>query len=137
MKYIKTYEINAIEKVKNLQDKKLAALKFSNKIREIFDKFFNKKVKFSEEASPNGVILTYDLRYSGHIICKIYIKEMFIELNFSTTSYQEFDKFIYKFLDIKTQFSIYKTLTTSELNDYSNRIVDEFELENNMKKYNI
>lgn len=141
MKYIKTYESSAIEKITNIQDMTLSIFNFIKKIKEIFLNTYNINVKVSEEDSPFNVISSYSVKYGGNVICKLHMQKRNIELNLYNTPKKDFDNFIFNFLDINKIYSRrnykIKIVSKSELDEYSNKIVEEFDLYINPIKYNL
>ena len=135
MKYIKKFEMNTLQRTQDLQDKELAGLKFTGIISEIFKNKYNIKTKSIEESTPFEVIKAYSLRYAGNIICKFFITKKFIEIVFYNTQKSDFDNFIEQFFNFKDL--TYKHKYSSELNNYSDKIKDEFDLFMNSKKYNL
>jgi len=152
MRYIKTYENQRLEYIKNEQIDKLSVLRFIGKIQNIFKKDYNIEIKFEEEEAPNDNINAYSLSYGGSIIIKIFLAKRDIAINYNHQK-QDKDKninlyFSYNSLSrdfnnfskhfFKHQFNMNNVYFTAEsLNEISDKIENEYELFIDAKKYNL
>lgn len=151
MKYIKTFE--NLEGVKQIQFNKLAIFKFVSKIREIFKKYYNHDIKLVEEDPPHTFITAYKITTYGGIILKFFVPDSNYDLlkNIQVHIYddqKEFYNFIsnflsgnkYKTMDTLNNISYYHnifSLPFYELNEMSEKILDEFDLFTSINKYNL
>jgi hypothetical protein len=154
MKYIKTYE--NLEGVKQIQLNKLAIFKFVGKIREIFNKYYDFDINLKEEDPPSTYLTAYKISSGGGLIMKFFIPDSNYNLlkNIQISLFygnKDFYKLIndlfkkegirkYKEMDTFNRVSIFSdffSCTFYELNELSEKIIDEFDLINSINKYNL
>jgi len=140
MKYIKTYE--SLESVEKEQFARLAVLKFSRKINELFQEIYGYKLKFVEEEKSSYLsTANFVLKRLGTPIINISITlnkkvEISTLFNFGGMMAGEFRNFLISLADSKILYK--RTLfSIDELNKLSDEIKDEWYLYLNMKKYNV
>jgi len=139
MKHIKTFE-SAIENLEKKHNAELSILRFSKIVIDIF-KAEGKKIKFTQEETPHNYIAEYKLSLTEQrCIFRLFITldyNIFIFM-YSEFGWKEFREFIINFFKIRDDF-YNKTISLSskELNIYSDEILEEWELSRDTKKYNL
>lgn len=142
----KLYE-NTLE-VEQLQLCKLAILKFTKKVSEVFDLMYNingyeiepTKIKLVEEENTRqNNITSYKLIYRGETLLSLSIKlDKKIHIQFNLLGWKTYYQFMLHFLNRDSERYVHNfTFTYDELNKMSDEIVDEYELYTNIKKYNL
>ena len=144
MKYIKLFE-STIEDVEQTQLSKLAVLKFSRKITEIFQDYYKLKIRLKEEEKTYQTIANYKLRYGGETsIFSFTIQGLFYGLNKNIEIYYDlrvWSDLKYFIDDLFNEAGDKKysrhILTIDELNEMSDNIIDEWNFFIDVKKYNL
>lgn len=144
MKYIKTYE--SLEKIENEQYCRLAIIKFSSEVIRIFKDFYGVELNLEEVEASYRDLREYSLFYrrkddNVDLFCSIGVNYNFIiSIHFygwKLTSGEEFMEFIDDFFSIHTRYHKIINCDYKELNNFTKRIYDEFEMFKNVKKYNL
>lgn len=136
MKYIKTFESIELQNVEKEQFAKLAVLKFTRKITELFKEIYHYNLKFVEEESNKLCVANYKLKRLGTPMISISITlNKRIEIYFGFVLSGEFKDFLR--LLFKGSSYDKKSLSVDELNKISDEIKDEWYLYLDTKKYNL
>ena len=147
MKYLKTYENQTLEEIKKIQASKRAILRFFDKVIEISKKYYKIKLKFSagENRPGNYDSLTYyQLSIKNEKVCEASIlrnikhKVRIILNHWGVNFGPDFYDFMVNFLNIEDKYNMMIYFCTSEeLNELSDKLLDEFDMYMMAKKYNI
>jgi hypothetical protein len=151
----KLYE-STLKDVEQLQLCKLAILKFTKQVSEVFykttpiPKFIDpertrifqqqarKLTKFVEEEKTYLSIANYKLKYNSETLLFISITlDKKIAIRLHTIGWKNYYQFMLYFLNDSERHVHNFTFTYDELNKMSDKIVDDYELYTNVNKYNI
>lgn len=144
MKHIRLFE-DTLESIKKEQLAKMALLKFTSKIIEIFKMDYRTPLKLVEQKETHhSIIMSYMLKYGTLNILSISINNTLdISIFLHDHLWKDFYDFLVHFLNkepanIKLDY-LYNhiSLNKDELNNFSDEIMEEWELYSNIKKYNI
>ena len=147
----KLYE-STLKDVEQLQLCKLAILKFTKQVSEVFYQSQSysfrphlpikgspgRNTKLEEEEKTYLSLSNYVLKYSGEVLLFISIsldKKISIRLN--TIGWKNYYQFMLHFLNDSEKKYHNFTFTYDELNKMSDKIVDDYELYTNVNKYNL
>lgn len=142
MKYLKTYE-GKLEDIEKIHFCKLSILNFSKKISYIL-KNFGFKTRLNEQDAPHTYIAQYRLSSGGDtVIIFNILSNKIIQIRVYSFKFNNFEDFIIDFLNQgkdKDTFGYrenYFSFNYNELNNITEKLIDEWELFTNIKKYNL
>jgi hypothetical protein len=139
MKHIKTYESKQeLDKINKIQSCKLSCLNFIQKIREIFYEHYHIILSAKNNINlQHNSVFNYVLGTKYAVFLSVDISSKYnISIHFLSGVKKDFNEFIDKFFNFEKDFKYY-TCTNNELDEISNKIVDEFDMFINTKKYNL
>lgn len=144
MKHLRTFE--NLEKIENEQYCRLAIIKFSSEVIRIFKDFYNIQFNLEEVEANYRDLRSFSLfhlreDYNVDVFCHISINYNFsIMVHFYGWKMEiskEFMDFVDQFFDVDMKYHKIITFNYKELNNFTKRIYDEFEMFKNIKKYNL